>query len=138
MKTVKSFHSIHGPKSPLQEASENENFDCVEMLVKYGANPNAASGEQAIPPLIYAIKNGNLQILNFLLNNGGNFVKSVTEYNSDLSASVYVRGKDYLERFANESGNQEMIEFVSDITKELYQDKAKPSIFTAFIAKLKG
>ncbi|WP_101757338.1 ankyrin repeat domain-containing protein [Oceanicoccus sp. KOV_DT_Chl] len=138
MKTVNSFHSIHGPKSPLQEATEHENFDCVEVLIKHGANPNVASGEQAITPLIYAIKNGNLQILKFLLGHGGKFTASIDEFNSDISASVYARNQGHLEKFAKESGSPEMIEFVSDIVKGLYPNKVKPSILSAFIARLRG
>lgn len=123
MKSVKSFYSPRGAfHSPLEDAVLHNNFECVKLLIEYGANPNAAVNDLGFTPINIAIHNGNIEILNYLLDNGGKFITNIKEMNYRIPNGVYVHNSGRLNEVAEKSGNPEMIEFVKQIEEKIFKE----------------
>lgn len=58
------------PLSPLHVACLQGNLEMVNLLLDFGANINAAKGEEAFTPLMIAASVGNLPLLKLLLDRG--------------------------------------------------------------------
>lgn len=57
--------------STLNFACENNNFEAVKLLIKYGANVNGGAGGYK-PILFSAIKSGNMELFDLLVQSGAN------------------------------------------------------------------
>ncbi len=58
----------------LLQAIKKNNFEMVDLLLKYKADPNAQGGLLQLP-IVYAVKEGNPQIVKLLLEKGANISK---------------------------------------------------------------
>ena len=127
MKSVKSFNS-RGFHSPLDEAVLNNNFECVKVLIKYGANPNAATARVLSwdsSPICFAILKGNVEILDYLIKNGGKFITNYEELNERAPNAVYIADyeKGRLIEKAEKSNNPEMIKYVKNLEEQIFNKK---------------
>jgi ankyrin repeat protein len=121
-KSVKGFYSAHGLRSPLEEAVLANNLGSVKMLMKYGANPHASTSGMTweSSPIAFAIRKGYVEILNYLLENGGRFVTDAKEMDWDTPDAFHVYQKGVLIEKAERSGNADMIERMKQIEDTLF------------------
>lgn len=98
----------------VKQLKDTDNIKYVELLLKYGADPNITSDKNGDTPLIYAIKNNNYELSELLLKYDANPNQyfRYTEYNSPLYYAVKNNNPDLMKLLFDNHANDLMYIYI--------------------------
>lgn len=116
-------------KSPLYCAVSNDHYQVAKNLLTYGANPNFTVSKKVggFTPLIEAVRNSNVQMVELLINNGADVERQTYEGETAISYAKRYNNKSIIALLSNAgSKNQETTKVETSEKKIIYTKNTTP------------